>query len=337
VLYYLGIVLAVEVDSRRLGTSAVEQPETSALRVLGTSGYHFASLVLIVVLLATGWTAPLKAVVLATAFQVLLSLLDRDHRLTPRRLAAALASGVRGVLPVAATCAAAGVIVGVVTATGLGLALADIVVGAARAVATEPAVVLALTVVLSAVAILLLGLAVPVTASFIIAWVVVAPALYDQGIGRSAVAMFVFYYAVLSEVSPPTALAAVASSAITGGNVYRTMVQTWKYTLPAFLVPCAFVLSPRGQGLLLEAAPGDIALALAGGVLGVVALAAATSGWVRGSTRWPERVLAGVAAVLLLYLDTPTLVAGMAVLAAAVGLHLVRLRKPPDQRNVVTT
>jgi TRAP-type uncharacterized transport system fused permease subunit len=150
------------------------------------------------------------------------------------------------------------------------------------------------------------------------------------------VAMFVFYYAVLSEVSPPTALAAVAASAITGGNAYRTMMQTWKYTLPAFLVPCAFVLSPRGEGLLLIAGPVDIALAVAGGIGGVVALAAATGGWLLGPARPPERILAAIAAVLLLYLGTWTLVAGTVVLAAAAGLHLL-LRPKPSDRNSVTT
>jgi TRAP transporter 4TM/12TM fusion protein len=326
-LYYLGIILAIEIDSRRLGTTAVQQSDASALRLLGRYGYHFASLILIVVLLGTQWTSPLKAVVIATAFQALLSYVDREHRLTPLRLATALAAGVRGVLGVAATCAAAGIIVGVVTSTGLGLALSDIVVGAAQAVTSRPAVVLALTVLLSALAIMILGLAVPVTASFIISWVVIAPALVDQGVALPAVAMFVFYYAVLSEVSPPTALAAVAASAITGGNPFRTMVQTWKYTLPAFLVPCAFVLSPRGEGLLLEAGAADIAIALVAGALGVVALAIVTGGWITGPAGWPERVLAGLAALLLLYLDTPTVLAGTGLLAAAVALHL--LRRPP--------
>jgi TRAP transporter 4TM/12TM fusion protein len=330
-LYYLGIVLAIEIDSRRLGTRAVERSDASALRLLGRYGYHFASLLLIVALLATQWTSPLRAVVFATAFQVLLSYLDPEHRLTPRRLAGALAAGVRGVLGVAATCAAAGIIVGVVTSTGLGLALADIVVGAAQALTSEPTVVLALTVLLSALAILILGLAVPVTASFIISWVIIAPALVDLGVALPAVAMFVFYYAVLSEVSPPTALAAVAASAITGGNAFRTMVQTWKYTLPAFLVPCAFVLSPRGEALLLEAGAADIAIGLVAGALGVVALAIVTGGWITGPAGWPERALAALAALLLLYLDTPTVLAGTALLAAAVGLHLVRR---PARRTV---
>jgi len=326
-LYYLGIILAIEIDSRRLGTEEVEQSTDSALRLLGRFGYHFASLGLIVLLLATQWTSPLKAVVAATALQFALSFLDPAHRLTPPRLFRALAAGTRGVLPVVATCAAAGIIVGVVTQTGLGLGLADIVVGAAGSLTDNATVVLVLTVLFAAVAIMVLGLAVPVTASFIISWVIVAPALVDQGVALPAVAMFVFYYAVLSEVSPPTALAAVAASAITGGNAFRTMMQTWKYTLPAFLVPCAFVLTDRGSGLLVEAPLGDVAIALVAGVLGVAALAVVTGAWVFGPAGWPERILCAVAALLLLYLATPSVLAGAALLATAVAVHLVLRRR----------
>ena len=96
----------------------------------------------------------------------------------------------------------------------------------------------------------LLGLAVPVTASYIIAAVMVAPAL-DAGPACADVAahMFIFYYAVLSEVSPPTALSPFAAAALTGGNPFQTMMLTWKYTLPAFLVPFVFTLSPEGMGV----------------------------------------------------------------------------------------
>ena len=104
---------------------------------------------------------------------------------------------------------------------------------------------------------LILGLAVPVTASFIIAAAVVAPALVALGVEDFAAYMFIFYYAVLSEVSPPTALSAFAAAAITGGNGFRTMMLTCRYTLPAFLVPFAFVLAPKGEGLLLQGGAGD--------------------------------------------------------------------------------
>ena len=111
---------------------------------------------------------------------------------------------------------------------------------------------LILTALFAAVAIAVLGLAVPVTASFIISWVIIGPALQTLGASPPETAMFIFYYAVLSEVTPPTALAAVAAAAITGGNTIATMWQAWKYTLPAFLAPLAFVITENGSHLLMQ-------------------------------------------------------------------------------------
>ena len=150
-------------------------------------------------------------------------------------------------LGVCATTATAGIIVGVVTLTGLGLKIA----GLDRRARRWPAF---LTVVYSALAVWMLGLAVPVTASYIIAAVMVAPALVQAGVPDVAAHMFIFYYAVLSEVSPPTALSPFAAAALTGGNPFATMMLTWKYTLPAFLVPFVFTLTPDGAGVLLQGA-----------------------------------------------------------------------------------
>jgi TRAP-type uncharacterized transport system fused permease subunit len=135
--------------------------------------------------------------------------------------------------------------------------------------------------------------------------------------------MFIFYYAVLSEVSPPTALSAVAAAAITGGNAFRTMLLTWRYTLPAFLVPFAFVLSPRGEALLLEGPAADVLLALAVSMVAVAALAVATGAWLAGPAGPPVRVLAGLAALLLLYLEPRAIGAGLALAAAAVAVQFL--------------
>ena len=138
--------------------------------------------------------------------------------------------------------------------------------------------------------------------------------------------MFIFYYAVLSEVSPPTALSPFAAAAITGGKPFRTMMQTWKYSLPAFLVPFAFVLSPNGEALLLEAGALEVAAALAASALAVVALAIVTCAWLVGPAAWPERVLALVAALALLYLEPISVAIGVVAFAAAVVVHLVLRR-----------
>lgn len=174
----------------------------------------------------------------------------------------------------------------------------------------------------------MLGLAVPVTASFVIAWVIIGPALQDLGVAAPAVAMFVFYFAVLSEVTPPTALASVAASAITGGRVIATMMQAFKYALPAFLVPFAFVLTENGQGLIGLRSFTDAVWTMAVVALGVVALAVLTGGWMVRRAGWPERALCAPAAALLLYLQPLTIAvgAGLLVLALALNLGLARFR-----------
>ena len=322
-LYYLGIILAIEMDARRHGARPVEVQTPPAGRLLLRFGYHFLSLAGIIVFMALGMSA-LRAVVYATALAWALSVLDPAHRIGPRRLVEALAAGARGALAVAATCAAAGVIVAMVTLTGLGLNLAGIIVDAAGALTDDRTLVLLMTAVFAGGAITLLGLAVPVTASFIIAAVIIGPALKSLGVADPAVYMFIFYYAVLSEVSPPTALAAVAAAAITGGNALGTMMQTLRYALPAFLVPLAFVITDNGEALLAQGSVAEIVAATSSSALAVVALAIVTGGWLHGPVRWPERALCVPAALLLLYLEPAAVAAGACCLTAAVGLHLLR-------------
>jgi TRAP transporter 4TM/12TM fusion protein len=322
ILYYLGILLAIEADARRFDVKEVDVESPPVGRLLLRYGYHFSSLFAIVFFLATG-LSPFRSVLYATVLAFLLSFLDPRYRMTPVRVFEALAAGARAVLPVAATCAAAGIIVAVVTLTGLGLNLSGIIIDVAGGS-------LFLCALLAAVAVLLLGLAVPVTASFIIAAVIVSPALTKLGVEPLAAYMFIFYYAVLSEVSPPTALSAVAAAAITGGNAFRTMMLTWKYTLPAFLVPFAFVLTENGEGLLLQGSVGTVLLAFAVSALAVTGLAVATGAWLFGPARLPERVLCGVAGIVLLYLEPLWIGIGLGLLALGVVVHLVGRRQVPS-------
>jgi TRAP-type uncharacterized transport system fused permease subunit len=251
-----------------------------------------------------------------------LSFLQRDTALWPPRLLAALEAGGKGMLSVAATTAAAGIIVGVVTLTGLGLKIAGLIVALAAGNVF-------LTVLYAAIAVWMLGLAVPVTASYIIAAVMIAPALAQVGIPPVAAHMFIFYYAVLSEVSPPTALSPFAAAALTGGNPFRTMMLTWKYTLPAFLVPFIFTLSPEGLGVLLQAPLQTIIITTLTAALGVVALAVGLGGWLWRAANRPERVLATLGGLLLFYASPLTDLAGAALCVLVLALHLLRVRHPP--------
>jgi TRAP transporter 4TM/12TM fusion protein len=318
ILYYLGVLLAIEADARRFRVQGLELDTPGFWRLLARWGYHFSSLIAIVVLLAIG-LSPFRAVLYATVLAFLMSFLDRRDWMGPRMVWAALVTGGRGVLPIAATTAAAGIIVAVVSLTGLGLELSALIVDAAGES-------LALTAIFSAVAVLILGLAVPVTASFIIAAVIIAPALIALEVEPFVAYMFIFYYAVLSEVSPPTALSAFAAAAITGGDGFKTMMLTARYTLPAFLVPFAFVLSPRGEGLLLQGDFETIAVACLVSAAAVAGLAVALGGWLRGPVGVPARVLAGTGSILLLYLEPLWIAVGLGVLTVALVVHLVLSR-----------
>jgi TRAP transporter 4TM/12TM fusion protein len=313
-LYYLGVVLAIEMDARRYRTRAVDIDAPPIKGLLLRYGYHFSSLIAIVVFLAMGMTA-FRAVVLATALQFVLAFLDRRTWWTPRRIWEAAAAGAIGVLSVTAVMAVAGIIVGVMTLTGIGFDLANIIVDVAGGN-------LFLTAVFSAIAVLLLGLAVPVTASFIIAWSIIAPALTLLEVPAYAAAMFIFYYAVLSEVSPPTALSPFAASAITGGKPIRTMWLTWKYTLPAFLVPFVFVLAPAGAGLLLEADPSTIAIAIGSAAVGVAGLAVATGAWLLGPAAVPERILFAIGGLAMMVTEPLFIASGLVLMAIGLAVHL---------------
>ncbi len=329
VLYYLGIVLAVEIDARRFGMRAAHLDTPPAWKLLGRFGYHFSSLIAIVVLLALGMSTS-RAVVYATLLAFALSFLDRRFRLTPRRLFDALSAGVRGVLPVVAVCAAAGVITAMTTKTGLGAQFSSVLVGGVDALTDNRTVMLALTAVFAAIALALLGLAIPVTASFVIGWVIIGPALLALDVPAPAAAMFVFYYSVLSEVTPPTALAAVGASAVTGGRAVPTMWQALRYAAPAFLVPIIFVLTDPGEYLLGRGPALGIIWASAAACVGIVALSFAAGGWVLGvgAMGRVSRVLTAVAALLLLFLNPLTIAAGFACLLGAVALTFIDKRRP---------
>jgi TRAP-type uncharacterized transport system fused permease subunit len=241
----------------------------------------------------------------------------------------AMSGGALGVLNVASTCAGAGIIVGVVTLTGLGLKFSSIVLAYAGGS-------LLLTALYTSLIVWIVGLAVPVTASYIICAVIAAPALIKLGVPDFAAHMFIFYYAVLSEVSPPTALSPFAAAAITGGDPYKTTLQCWKYTVPAFLVPFMFVLDPSGTGLLLtgsfktlaSADWGSIAEVTITAAVGIVALAGSFQGWLLKRTPLYERLMLGVAGFLLVYPNVLCDVVGFVLVAMVLTSQW--LRKEPS-------
>jgi TRAP-type uncharacterized transport system fused permease subunit len=148
----------------------------------------------------------------------------------------------------------------------------------------------------------------------------VVPALTHVGVAPVAAHMFIFYYAVLSEVSPPTALAPFAAAALTGGKPFRTMLLTWKYSLPAFVVPLAFTMDPRGLGLLLQSGWFDVVTSSLTAALGVAAFAVACTRRTGGSRDLVVRGLAGLGGALLLHPAVAADVAGVVIAGLALVL-----------------
>ncbi len=345
VLFYLALFLMVEIDARKYGMADIKFEKIAGVWELTREyWFHFASLVSIVAFMLMGFS-PVLSVFWATMLGILTSFLHRDCALLPRnlfssprgvwrelidsRLTKAMAGGSIGMLNVGTTCAGAGMIVGVVTLTGLGLKFSSIILAYAGGS-------LLLTAIYTALIVWIVGLAVPVTASYIICAVIAAPAMIKLGVPDFAAHMFIFYYAVLSEVSPPTALSPFAAAAITGGDPYKTTLQSWKYTMPAFLLPFMFVLDPAGHGLLLMGSIDNlqaanwvsIAVVAFTAAVGIAALAGACQGWLFSRTPGLERLMLVAAGLLLVYPHNLADIAGFVLVTLVL---LMQWRRRPAQ------
>jgi TRAP-type uncharacterized transport system fused permease subunit len=242
------------------------------------------------------------------------SYLRRETSLTPPKLIGALAGGTRQVLSVAATTAVAGIAVGILLQTGLGLKISSLILtlGFGNLIAT---------LVVSGIVLWVLGLSLPITATYLVAVPTVVPALITLGVPGPAAHMFVFYYAVLSEVSPPVALSPFAAAAITGGNPYKTMLLTWKYALPCFLVPFMFT-QPEGLAILWTGVTiPEALLASVSAAVGITALVAGVGGYLLRPTNLIERTLLIVGGVLLVAPGLFADITGLTLFAIAVALQ----------------
>ena len=332
-LYYWGLLLMVEFDARKFGLKEVALVRVyTAGQLFKRYGYHFVPLAAIVGFLVTGFTAQI-AVFAAILTCFLVSFIRRESWFTPPKLIEALKQGSLTVLNVGAICAAAGIIVGIVSLTGLGLKLSSIIIDYAGGS-------LLLTAIYTGVLLWIIGLAVPITATYIIAAVIAAPALTKLGVPDYAAHMFIFYYALLSEVSPPTALSPFAAAAITGGNPYKTTMMAWKYTLTAFLLPFIFTVLPEGRALLLHWE----GISMLGGVwtivsafIGIGLLASGCSGWLIRKSTGLERFITIAAALGFVLPYHIGSVAGAALVGLVVLLQKtswIKKRQPKKPKEV---
>ena len=291
-LYYLGSFFVVDLEAQKYHFAPPDSTGTTFWQVMRTKSYHLISLVLLVILLAFG-LSPENSAIWAIVSVVATSFLskDRDEWLVPKRLIDAIMEGAKNMLPVAVLLAAAGLIVGVFSLTGLGLKISQLIMSLSGG-----NVLLAL--VLALFTSFIVGLSLPITATYIMTVVMVAPALVKVGVPEHVAHLLAFYFAVLSEVSPPVGLSPSAAAAVTGGNPFRSMMQAWKYSLPAFLVPFLFSATKEGANLLIVGAtlPGFLMATVNSG-FALYFLSLGIVGYYRASLHLVER--AGLIAIAI--------------------------------------
>ena len=313
VLYYLAVGMMVHLEACKLGIQGLPRAELPGLRQTLAFGWHlFLPLIGIVYFLMQGYT-PLLAGFYAVLLTIVISMVRKATRMNPRKVYAALEAGALSALPVAAACAAAGIVIGVVNLTGLGLRFSSLIINLSGGS-------LLVALVLTMVASLILGMGLPTTPAYVIQAALAVPALVNLGVPIIAAHLFCLYFAVISAITPPVALAAYAGASISGGNAMTTGFIATRLGLAAYIIPYMFVYGPA---LLTIGEPLDVVLAAVTALVGVVGLAAAAEGWLLGRMAVWERLLTLGSALLLIKPGWVTDLAGL-ILFGVVALSQFR-------------
>ena len=263
---------------------------------------------MIVYLLVSGYT-PMRAALFAIILSIAASFLRKSTRMKPIEIVRGLEAGARNVLGVLVACAAAGIIIGVVTKTGVGLKLASALLDLSGGMLLP-------TMFFTMITSLILGMGVPTTANYVITSTIAAPALVQMGVPVIAAHMFVFYFGIVADVTPPVALAAYAGSAISGGNALKTGVNASKLAIAAFIIPYVFVMSP--MLLMINATPLGLLEALVTAVIGMIGLSSSLIGCLVVKTTVLERLLLFVGGLLMIDPGMLTDIIGLVILAFVV-------------------
>ena len=316
IIYYIAVMTMVHLEACKHGLSGLPRDKLpKAKLVLKEKGHLILPIVGLVYFLVRGYT-PLFAAFWAIILSVAFSMLKKETRLNIKGLLGALEDGARGALGVAAACACAGMVVGVVTLTGLGLKIASGIVALGGGN-------LLLTLFFTMIASILLGMGLPTTAKYIILSIMAAPALVQLGVLPLAAHLFILYFGVIADVTPPVAVAAYAGAGIAGGNTMRTGLNALRLAIGGFMIPYIFALDPGLLGLS-GTWPHTILLVFTS-LAGVLALGSAAGGYLLTRTTYYERILLVLSAFLLL---TPNIVLDIpGVLIIFVVLYLQSIRK----------
>ncbi len=316
-LYYIGTMFMVEMEARKMNFKPPEGEIQSVGQVLKARGYHLLSLVVLIALLV-GWDySPEMAALAAIAATIITSFFskDREDWLLPKKIISATIEGAENMLPVAVLLAAAGLIVGVFSLTGLGLKISTIIMSLSGGS-------LLLSLFLAMITSFIIGLSLPITATYIMTVIMIAPALVNVGVPDYVAHLLAFYFAVLSEVSPPVGLSPSAAAAVTGGNPFGSMMQAWKYSLPAFLVPFLFSATKEGANLLIVGAtPSGFLLAVVNSSFSLFFLSLGIVAYFRGPLNIVERAILIVVAIIMVVAVIDFSLLG--ILPVAIGMVVV--------------
>lgn len=290
-LYFTGVWLVVHFEAKKTGLKGIPREKLpKLLNVLKKDSYLILPLVGIIYFLCEGST-PMRAALVGLGLCVGVGMIRKATRMNLKSLLETLETGARGALGVAAACATAGIIVGVVTLTGLGLKMGDGLVALAGGMLLP-------TLVMTMISSLILGMGAPTTANYVITSSVAAPALLKLGVAPIGAHMFVFYFGILADITPPVALAAFAGAAVAKANPLKTGVNATKLGIAAFVVPYIFIYSPSLL-LINYTALGVLSMILTA-VIGMIGLAAAVEAWYFTRMSWWERVLSAGGGLLLI-------------------------------------
>ncbi|MCX8109701.1 MAG: TRAP transporter fused permease subunit [Syntrophorhabdaceae bacterium] len=325
VLYYLGTFFLVELEAKKYNFAPPESSGRTTGQVMKRHWYHLVSLAVLVALLVEG-RSPQSAAIWAIVATIATSFLSKDRKewLTPKNIIKATIEGAQNMIPVAALLAAAGIIVGMFSLTGLGLKISGLIMSWSGGI---PIAALFLALLAS----MIIGLSLPITATYIMTVVMVAPALVKVGVPMHVAHLLAFYFAVLSEVSPPVGLSPSAAAAVTGGNPFGAMMQAWKYSIPAFLVPFQFSSTLIGANLLIIGATlQGFILALFTSSVSLFYLSLGIIGYLKDNISIIERVLLIISAVIMAFVPvglSPQGIIPLLVGAVIVVLHSIKKKK----------
>lgn len=311
ILYFTGIFLMVHFEAKKTGLKGLPKESIpNFFKLFFTRGYLFLPIVVLIVTMSIGYTAS-RAACLAILAAIIVSMFRKDTRLTPSTFVEALENGTKNTIGVAAACSIAGIIVGIVSLTGIGLKLAEGLLFLSGGIDI-------FALFLTMIACLILGMGVPTTANYV---TITAPIILKLIPGTPVLAahFFVFYFGIVADITPPVALAAYAGAAISGGNPLRTGVIATKLAITAFIIPYMFVLNP--SMLLIDASFGQIITFTITSLIGMFAIAGGLEGFMKKKLPIWQRILAVIGGLMMIDPKLITDLIGIIIIAIVVVLQ----------------